>query len=129
MSCLSRVCFTNFDTNPSWGYNEETKRPYLRTLDLSTLTFTAEEINAYIDLIGETIELTDRYYIKKASEMFEYCSDSEKSNVKVSELVTVELIEFTNSVYCVFAFSNTDTLTLDLSESEQYSNISDAFLI
>lgn len=80
------TCFSNLDTNPIWGYSEELKTPYLRSLDLTTLSFTAEEVNYYIDLIGDEITSSDRYYIKKAYELLEYVSDSEKANVKLDVL-------------------------------------------
>lgn len=78
------TCFSDLDTNPTWGYNETTKTPYLRALDLTTLSFSAEEVNYYIDQIGDVIDSEDRYYIKKAYELYAYCSD--KNNVKYSTL-------------------------------------------
>ena len=80
------TCFSNLDTNPSWGYDEVRETPYLRKLDLTTLSFTAEEVNYYIDQIGDTISSTDKYYIRKAYELLAYVSASEKANVKVDVL-------------------------------------------
>ena len=78
------TCFSDLDTNSAWGYNEVTKTPFLRKLDVSTLSFTADEVNYYIDLIGDKISSEDRYYIRKAYELYAYCSD--KNNVKYDVL-------------------------------------------
>ena len=55
-------------------------------MDLSTLSFTAEDVNYYIDQIGDQITSTDKYYIRKAYELLAYVIDSEKANVKTDVL-------------------------------------------
>ncbi len=82
--------FDHLDTDPNWGYNEKEGHPYLRTLDLSTLSFTAEQVNHYIDLIGDVINSDDYYYIKKARELYAYVKESDKANVKINVLEAAE---------------------------------------
>lgn len=84
------TCFNNLDTNPNWGYDAEKKSPMLRNLDTSTLSFSAEEVNYYIDLIGDVISSEDHYYIKKARELYAFVKKDEAQNVKLSVLEQAE---------------------------------------
>ncbi len=71
----------DLDTNPNWDFDEELKRPVVKQRDMSKLEFTAAEINAYIDQIGNVISSKSLYYIRKANELYKYCKESEKSQV------------------------------------------------
>lgn len=100
------TCFSDLDTNPFWGYSETKKSPILRKLDTSTLSFTAEEVNTYIDLIGDKINSEDRYYIKKAYELLAYCNDKENVKLDVLEKAKADYEAYCSSLDSALNSSN-----------------------
>lgn len=86
----TNTCFKNFDTNKNWRYDENKMRPVLRDSVIENLEFTAAEINQYIDAIGNKITSESIYYINKAKELYEYCKESERSQVHLDVLEKAE---------------------------------------
>lgn len=76
----------DLDTNENWYFDETLNRPSPEKRDMISLSFTADEVNAYIDAIGGTISSSSLYYIRKAQELLEYTPDSEKSKVHMDAL-------------------------------------------
>lgn len=76
----------DLDTNSNWYFDSVKMRPSVKERDMSTLSFTAAEINAYIDSIGDTITSNSLYYIRKAQELLKYCKESEKSQIHTDTL-------------------------------------------
>lgn len=82
--------FKNLDTMAHWHYDETLARPALREKVKESFEFTADEVNYYIDKIGDKITSSSIYYIRKGRELYNYVKDSEKSQVHLSTLEDAE---------------------------------------
>ncbi len=75
----------DLDTNPNWKFDEKLKRPVMEIRDMSKLSFTADQVNKYIDQI-EKINSKTAFYIAKAQELLKYTSNEEKAKVHMDKL-------------------------------------------
>lgn len=80
----------DLDTNANWKFDDTTKRPMLFNRDLTNLSFTASEINTYIDAIGDKISSDSLYYIRKAHELIPYCVKGEENQIHKDKLAAAE---------------------------------------
>lgn len=118
----------DLDTNANWAFSEELKRPIVAKRDMSTLSFTAEQVNSYIDQIGDTISSKSLYYIRKALELLKYTSDAEKANVHMNVLnkaiadYEIYYNSLTNSLNSIDAITSATTGGIDWSFTPKGGN-------
>ncbi len=118
----------DLDTNANWTFSEELQRPVVQKRDFSTLSFTAEQVNHYIDQIGNTISSKSLYYIRKALELLKYTPESEKAKVHMDVLnkaiadYETYYNSFTNSLGSIDAITSATTGGIDWSFTPKGGN-------
>jgi hypothetical protein len=84
------TCFADLDISADWKYDPIKKLPVICLRDPSSIFFTAEQFNSYVNQINPVFTIDNHYYIYKAEDMLDYMTDTEKAKAEISKLDTAK---------------------------------------